>query len=498
MFKRENLKLILSFSILLHLVASVNSVGYHHRDEHYQIIEFAGLKTGINQRADLAWEYNERVRPAIQPALAYLIIETSDLIGISNPFDQTMIMRILSSLFSIICMYLLFMAFEDEIKSSRLKAWFLFLSFFLCFFFYLQVRFSSENWSGLLFFTGFALYFYKKYKHTSLFLISIGLLLGLSFLFRYQSGFLILGFMLWLLFVKKEKFKNLIILFSGIIAAILIGIFIDRWFYNEWTITIWNYFNVNIIQGKASGFGTQPWYFYITETLKQGLPPFSIFLILGFLILFIGKYKSVFTWTLLPFILVHFIIGHKEFRFLFPILNVVPIIVVLSIREILLVRDKYISIKFKILFRKVYWNWLIYLFVIVNTVYLIIVCIRPADIYVALYKFIYNNYNNEKTVLLYMDKDPYLVTPEPANFYKSRKLETIKYSDSINIDSLYAKDNKVIFLSESYSDISKLKFSNIEMERVYRTIPGWMDEFNFNHWLERTKVFSLYELDSTK
>ena len=35
----------------------------------------------------------------------------------------------------------------------------------------------------------------------------IGLLLGLSFLFRYQVGFMIFGLVLWMAFRLKSKFK---------------------------------------------------------------------------------------------------------------------------------------------------------------------------------------------------------------------------------------------------------------------------------------------------
>ncbi len=145
--KKENLKLILIITFIIHVAASVYSVGFHHVDEHYQIFEFADLKLGVNKPSELPWEYGNRIRPAIQPAIAYLIIKASDFVGVTNPFDQAMITRILSSALSILCLYLLFAAFRDQLNSEKLTAWFIYLSFFLWFLIYLGVRFSSEGWS---------------------------------------------------------------------------------------------------------------------------------------------------------------------------------------------------------------------------------------------------------------------------------------------------------------------------------------------------------------
>ena len=91
----------------------------------------------------------------------------------------------------------------------------------------------------------------------------------MSFLFRYQAAFLILGFSLWLLFINKESFTKITSITLGFIFIVLSGVLIDKWFYGEWTLTTWNYFTQNILEGKASSFGIEPWWWYITNSFEK-------------------------------------------------------------------------------------------------------------------------------------------------------------------------------------------------------------------------------------
>lgn len=497
MFKRENLKIILTVAFLIHILAAVNSVGFHHLDEHYQILEFAGLKTGLNQPSDLPWEFGARVRPTVQPAIAYVLIEASEFAGISDPFDQAMVTRFLSAILSLFCMYMLVITFIDEIKTDKLKRWFIFLSFFLWFLTYMQVRFSSEGWSGSFFFIAFALLFLPgKVKHNFTNTSLIGLLFGFAFLFRYQVGIMIFFLALWLLFIKKEKFTTIAGLSGGIAAAILVGILIDKWFYGEWVLTAWNYLDFNIIKGRASQFGTHPWFFYLKEAFREGIPPFSIIMIASFLFFFNYKPKSVFTWILLPFLLVHFLIGHKELRFLFPIANIIPLIFVITVQD--LEKDKFRNIGSK--FQGKHWKWFVNLFVVINIIYLVNVCFRPADYFVPMYRFIFENYKTQKTVLMYEGKDPYARGPEIANFYMSKNLSTLKISGENDIKNAikYYGNEKVLYLSDRFLLDNKLKSDDLKYKKVYQNLPEWIESFNYNHWLERTTIFTVYDVSRAK
>ncbi len=61
------------------------NLGYYHADEHFQIIEFSGLKLGFNEKHHLTWEFHNQIRSSIQPFISYVIISICNLFNILSP-----------------------------------------------------------------------------------------------------------------------------------------------------------------------------------------------------------------------------------------------------------------------------------------------------------------------------------------------------------------------------------------------------------------------------
>ena len=471
-------KKIYILGALFLIIASIFSSGYHQTDEHFQIFEFAGLKLGLTEAQNLPWEYHSEMRPAIQPAMVYTAYNLFDLFGINNPFTIAAFLRMLAALVSFISIYLLYSAYKSEFKDKIDHKWFLLLSFFTWFALYNNVRYSSENLSGTVFIIGFAFYLIKQNPKKLHFLL-LGSLLGLSFLFRYQVGFLIAGMFLWILIIKKEKILNLLILSSGIMILIGFGVLLDRWFYNEWTFTIWNYLDQNILMDQSSRFGTSPWWDYFITALIKTIPPFSLVFIGSVFIVFLFKRKDLLTWTVLPFILIHFIIGHKELRFLFPIIGFLPIFIIKGIH---IIQEKWYPdiLQYRIIryFIKIFWG--------VNIILLLIVTFRPADYEVPLYEVVYNNY--EQPITLHFIRDyPYHI--QNMNFYKRPNLDVRRI---MSISEVTFNDSgKCLFVTLKKYDAENSLYN---AKLVYSTFPGWIKYFNFNNWMERTRIWHVYEL----
>ena len=49
-------------SLLLELLVAYRSQGFYNCDEHFQVLEFLGLKLGMTRPAELAWEFRAEVR----------------------------------------------------------------------------------------------------------------------------------------------------------------------------------------------------------------------------------------------------------------------------------------------------------------------------------------------------------------------------------------------------------------------------------------------------
>lgn len=463
------------------VVAAFFSVGYLHPDEHFQIIEFAGLKLHLTEKVNLPWEFHNQMRPVIQPLIVVLVYRFFSLFGTPDPFFVAFILRLLTAGISFLGMWMVYHVYEKKIENNILQKWFLFLSFFLWFLFFTGIRFTSETWSGSVFLIAFAYLQNKKPQFIWQEYFMTGLLLGLSFLFRYQTGLLILGLGLWLFIIKRETFLRMVILASGIILVFALGLLLDRWFYGEWTVTAWNYFRQNLLLDKVSGFGIQPWYFYVTSTFWEGIPPFSLVYIATVLLFFIFRRKDILTWTLFPFLLIHFMIGHKEMRFIFPILGFLPIIIIQTID---LVRQKWMpgllgskAVKYTV---KIFW-W-------ANLIMLLIIIVTPVDNENRLFQTIYRDYPGP-TTLYFIKEDPYRRALD-IHFYKRKNLRIERVDSIAQVKILPGRTSLIV--TRTNPNIEGLKMNR---KLIYRSLPDWFNHFNFNHWIERTHFWYVYKLE---
>jgi len=271
---------IFIIAIILYSATAFLSIGYFHADEHYQIIEFAGILDGTNKPGDMAWEYDTQIRSTIQPVIAFLLFEVCDLLSIYDPYYKAFFLRLITMLFSLFCIYFFAESCKKLIRIKYQKLFFT-LTYFLWFLPFINVRFSSETWSGMFLLLSVALLIINKNKNQHYLLM--GVLLGLGFLFRYQIAFSIFGIILWLIFIRKEQIIKVGISLISFLIIIFIGILIDSWYYGELTITIKNYFIVNLIDGKAASFGTSPWFYYFYAIVRYSFFPVGILLHISFI-----------------------------------------------------------------------------------------------------------------------------------------------------------------------------------------------------------------------
>ena len=117
-------------------------------------------------------------------------------------------------------------------------------------------------------------------------------------------------------------------------AALAAGYAADTWLYGESCFTPWNYLRENLIYDRISTFGSDPWYYYLKSVTAEGLVLFGV-LALAAVALFCWRWRwHPVTWMVLPFVLFHQMVGHKEARFLFPLLPLVPYMCVVAFREL--------------------------------------------------------------------------------------------------------------------------------------------------------------------
>ena len=153
--------------------------------------------------------------------------------------------------------------------------------------------------------------------------VLLGMTAGLTFAVRFQMGFALLGYGIWLLVFHRRR-KLYAGMVPGVLVVLALGMLTDRWLYGEWTLTPVNYLRENILNENMLKFGTSPWWYYFTEPFTEGGYVYGPLALVAAVWFFWRRPRHVVTWMLVPFLLVHFFLGHKELRFFFPVLFFAP------------------------------------------------------------------------------------------------------------------------------------------------------------------------------
>ena len=374
---------------LLFALAAWGSEGHHQGDEHFQILEFAGYKLGLATADDLPWEFHERMRPALQPAVAYLTYRLVGLGGPANPFTVALLLRLLSAAVTLAVALALYRRYAAAV-ARPLTRWLAFALLFHWLAYYTGVRFSSENWSGLLAVAGLLAYPLRAAQDGRTFTpaggrsaLLAGVLFGLAFLCRYQIALLVAGFAAWML-LRREPWRNVLAVVAGGLLTLAAAYPLTYWLYGEWTVPAWNYFAANLVEGKAAGYGTRPWYGYVELVLLRGIPPVSLLYLAGFGYFCYAYRRDPLTWMGLCFVVVHSLLARKDIRFLFPLVPLLPVYAAGAARAL---RARYGDF-----WRARGWRFAGGLIVFVNGALLLSVVLRPAASEIAPSRFVYATY----------------------------------------------------------------------------------------------------------
>lgn len=461
-------------------LGALGSEGHFHADEYFQVLEFAAWKLGLRPAEGLPWEFGARLRPAFQPALVVALHKAWSWVAVPDPFVLATVLRLLSAALTWTAMVLMlrgaFVA-HPSLRTPPLEQSLFFLSFLLWPVVFNGVRFSSEGWAASLFAIGFARYAYATAPSRRGDLAT-GLLLGAAFLARYQAGVLIAGLLAWSLFVAGHRWQRWGWCAAGVMLAVGGGILLDRWFYGEWAITAVRYFTENLVEGRAATFGVEPWWYYFTQVLERAVPPFSLLYLFPPLLVFMLRWRDPLTWAVVPFLLVHLLIGHKEVRFLFPLLCLLPVLVVLGMD---VARARW----WPTLVAGPWMRHIATVFVAVHLLVLAVVLVKPTDGDVAVYRTLYRTYPAPIPVY-YQGEKPYDSLLD-MRFYRRPDMHPVPWTGAPA-----AQDAS--FLVFTRGDLPE----GVPKDRarlVASSIPPWALQLNVGGWVERTSFMTVWEVD---
>lgn len=470
-FYGERVFKIILASLLFHLLAVFFSEGFHRPDEHLGLMRFTGYKLGIlnAEEALSSWEYPARIRPWFPAYFYYYIGSIPMLLGIKNPFVLAFLFRLVSSLIAFSSHLYFFNVLKEKLNNKKTEFYLamgLFLTWFLPFF---HARTSSENLSASLFIIGLSILmkhydsWEKKgaFKGSSFHIALIAFFWALSFIFRYQMIAMSGTAFIWIFFKTTNKTK---ILWVGTLVFLLTNAFsaiFDYFGYGEWVFPPYHYLYENIFEGKAAQFGTDPIWYFFTKTFSRGIPPLSLLFIVPSLWFWWKKKSNILSWCGLAFLVIHSLIGHKEIRFIFPM---IPLVAVYFAFFMIQFNLRHSLLKF------FFWQ---------NAILLVVSSIKPAHSPIGFYKFLYH-YEKPISKIYTMN-----LVRDQLKFYQKRPIEMIYVEENHPLPS--GVDFHV--LSEKLTNREEI-LARPNCKLVYSSYPDWVVEL-LSKYRKRSKLWSL-------
>jgi len=316
---------ILWFGPLCILLAAFTSVGFFHPDEHFQILEYLNvLQGGLDKSRLPEIEILEMMRPWLQPYLYYYLGLPLESFG---PFVQSFFFRLITGGFGIWAMstWLKILPKRKEFRWARPL---LYTAWFVPF---LLVRTSSDSLSAIFFFLGMGRWCLKNLSFDQLLgnwrghsdtkgFGELGIWFGFAICIRYLTIVPIAGLLIWCLLMRQISFRHCCVFLLSFVGIALLGPLLDRIGHGTWTWSTWNHIRVNLFEGHSAHFGTLPVWGYFSLLLKKGVPILSLPILIACGVHLCKRPKSLLNWIILPTFLFYSLIGHKELRFLTPII----------------------------------------------------------------------------------------------------------------------------------------------------------------------------------
>jgi len=489
--------LVLSF--VMHAITAIYSYGFYLFDEHYQIIEFAWMKLGHSNLKNMAWEYQSMSRPTLQPWIAIVIFK---VLGMTNPFKMAFVLRLITSILgfaSLIPFCLLGMQWN---KNELLRKVFPFLLATLPIIAFVHARFSSEGfgcifllWGICFLLISYTLEIKNKSAKVYMYLFLAGASFAVAFVCRIQIALAFPGIFIWAYFIDKLQFKKIVIIGVAMLFVILLSAILDRLYYGIWVNSLWLYFKINFIDGKANSFGKLPFFFYFKEIISKLGFIWGWLFILTMLIGWIRKPLNIFTLAFVPYFIFHCFFGHKEIRFLFPMVCIIPLFIVFAFDGIKNFNFNSLPKGVKIA------GWLMLIFYIFSDiVWISDTCFSPARIEFYAYKYLDEYRNVPLTIVsLYDEEWPY--GPDDhmnMDFYKQRNLIT-KYHkpDETQLRQIADTSKFPVYLYCTANEVtppSVLLKSGVPYFLEYKSLPDWVLTIKSWHIIDLQPVVLVYRV----
>ncbi|CAB4292832.1 unnamed protein product [Prunus armeniaca] len=292
---------------------------YFNPDEHWQALEVAHRITfGYGH---LTWEWEKGIRSYLHPLLFALLYKLLAVLGLDTPWFMVRAPRLFQSFFSAFGDLYLY-KLSVILFGHCVAKWALFSQLTNWFMFYCLTRTLSNSLETVL--TLVSLYYWPCMRPSSSKLPlesrKWGLIIAaLACAIRPTSAIIWLYVGLLELFVTRDKLR-FIFLEVAPMGLLVLGItfLLDRLMYGSWVLVPLNFLKFNFLSAGGDYYGTHKWHWYFTQGFTVMIFSFLPFSVAGIMQSKHWKLSGLIVWVLG----LYSVLGHKEFRFVLPVLPI--------------------------------------------------------------------------------------------------------------------------------------------------------------------------------
>ncbi|XP_010935902.1 mannosyltransferase APTG1 isoform X2 [Elaeis guineensis] len=310
---------IWALSLAFRATNSLLVLTYFNPDEHWQSLEVAHrIVFGYGH---LTWEWKRGIRSYLHPLVFALLYKIMAFLRLDTPWFMVKAPRLLQSLFSSfgdLYLYKLSKLLFDE----HVARWAFFCQLVNWFMFFCITRTFSNSLETVL--TVIGLYYWLSASCSSGDVSTASrklalFIAALACAIRPTSAitWLYVGMLDLVGLQSRLGFLFLEVVPIGVLVVAITCLF-DRWMYGSWIFVPLNFLKFNFLSSGGDYYGTHKWHWYFTQGFSAMLLTFLPFSIFGIFKSKKWRLSGLIAWVLG----VYSMLGHKEFRFVLPMLPI--------------------------------------------------------------------------------------------------------------------------------------------------------------------------------
>ncbi|XP_051678315.1 GPI mannosyltransferase 3 isoform X1 [Oryctolagus cuniculus] len=283
-------------------------------DEYWQSLEVAHRM--VFNYGYLTWEWTERLRGYTYPLIFASIYKILHLLGEDSVQLLIWIPRLAQALLSAIADVRLY-SLMKQIENQEVAKWVFFCQLCSWFTWYCCTRTLTNTMETVL--TVIALFYYPLEGSKSMNSVKYSSLVALAFVIRPTAIIPWIPLLIRHFWQEQKKLDLILQHFLPVgFVTLSFSLIIDRIFFGDWTLVQFNFLKFNVLQNLGTFYGSHPWHWYFTQGLPVVLGSHLPFFVHGCFIA--PKRYQILLVTVLWTLLVYSMLGHKEFRFIYPVL----------------------------------------------------------------------------------------------------------------------------------------------------------------------------------